>query len=304
VVDYQTEEGKTWDGWGTCLKPSYEPIIVARKPCEGSTTDNVLKYGVGGLNIDGCRIPTDDYLYQHGNSNGTVGGFSVGVFAKAEKGENASTRLGRFPSNVILTYDETDKDEVCGGMPSGDRNGSIAKNYDMHNMVYGDYGKCNTFEAYEDSGSAARYFYCAKATLRDREEGCENLEDQMFHRVNSGGLENEERFKPVPRKNVHPTVKPTMLMQYLVRLVTPKGGTVLDPFNGSGSTGKGAMYENFDYGSGYKYIGIELTDTYLPIAKARIENADKTLAAEKERLSFEFSDTVERVEETGEDEDW
>ena len=281
-----------WEGWGTCLKPSYEPIIVARKPCEGSIIDNVLKYGVGGINIDGCKF----------------------------SGEDSTERdsRGRFPANVILTYDESDKDEVCGGMPEGDRNGSISKPYDMNNLVYGDYGQCNTFEAYEDSGSASRYFYCAKATIRDREEGLEEIEAQSDF-VKGNGLGRVCEFCGAPqlkpelckcpvkswvmpkRKNIHPTVKPTMLMQYLVRLVTPMGGTVLDPFSGSGSTGKAVMYENLDYASGYKYIGIEITEKYLPIAKARIENADKTLATEEDRFTF---DGIVTTEETVDGEDW
>ena len=124
-----------------------------------------------------------------------------------------------------------------------------------------------------DEGSASRYFYCAKASKRDRDEGLDGFEEKKGIRVNAP-RENED-VKTLPRKNVHPTVKPTDLMQYLVRLVTPKGGTVLDPFNGSGSTGKAVMYENADRNADYKYIGIELTEEYLPIAKARIEFAEK-----------------------------
>lgn len=225
-VDYQTDEGQKWDGWGTALKPSYEPIIVARKPCEGSCTDNVLKYGVGGINIDECRVGNETI------KGGTMPKMRAGdcfcdFTVGAERLERKGT-TGRFPSNTIFTYDETD------------------------------------FEY-------ARYFYCAKASKRDRDEGCDSLEDKMFHRANGGGgLEDDYKFKPVPRKNIHPTVKPTSLMQYLIRLVTPKGGTVLDPFNGSGSTGKAVMYENKDRGAGYKYIGIELTEEYIPISIARI----------------------------------
>lgn len=314
-VDYQTEEGRKWDGWGTCLKPSYEPIIVAKKPCEGSTTENVLKYGVGGINIAGCRLAYEDTPnpatnplyrkqngYKHDKTNAEeTAKNSVTGFATSK---NPANDLGRYPSNTILTYDENDRDEVCGGMPEGGRNGSISKPYAMNNMIYGDYGNCKTFEAYDDSGSAARYFYCAKATLRDREEGLEELV------VQSGSVKDSEleRVCELPnRKNIHPTVKPTMLMQYLVRLVTPVGGTILDPFNGSGSTGKGVMYENLDYGSGYKYIGIELTEEYLPIAKARIENANKTLVdiQEVDDSAFGFDTVTENVGDAVEDgEDW
>lgn len=254
-VDYKTEEGKKWDGWGTALKPSYEPVIVARKPCEGTCIDNVLKYGVGGMNIDECR---------------------VGDTERTEV-----TVSGRFPSNTILTYDDSDYDEVCGGMPVGGKNGSITKDYRdcRGDIVYGRYSDTvRHWDAYADSGSASRYFYCAKASVTDREEGLESLKDGIFRRVradksddNPTGLNKEGRFAPVSRKNIHPTVKPTSLMQYLIRLVTPKGGIVLDPFNGSGSTGKAVMVENRERNADYQYIGIELTDEYLPIAKGRIE---------------------------------
>ena len=245
-----------WDGWGTSLKPAYEPIIVARKPCEGSCLDNVLKYGVGGINLDDCRIPTEDYVYNHGNSHGTVDSFSVGNFGRSIKRENKSTELGRYPSNLILTYGDTDEDEVCSGMPN------------------------------ENGISASRYFYCAKASQRDRDEGLEQFDTHTTGELQGGRKEGSAgsimqnadggtRVNPyagtgAPKKNTHPTVKPCELMQYLVRLVTPRGGTVLDPFNGSGSTGKAVMYENRDRDAEYSYVGIELTEEYLPIADARI----------------------------------
>jgi site-specific DNA-methyltransferase (adenine-specific) len=258
-VDYQTAEGQQWDGWGTTLKPAYEPVIVARKPCEGSCVDNVLRYGVGGINIDECRVGVEERSYKGAGS-------SPQKIDNHEKGDTGICMLdgsgkdleftvnGRFPANVILTYDDTDKDEVCGGMP----------------------------ETAEES--ASRYFYCAKASKRDRDEGLEQFEDRPLAYSNRAQAELkrgniEENLKAGGmnsiqiRKNTHPTVKPTELMQYLVRLVTPKGGIVLDPFNGSGSTGKATMYENRDRNAGYKYIGIELTEEYLPIADARIRYA-------------------------------
>jgi site-specific DNA-methyltransferase (adenine-specific) len=134
-----------------------------------------------------------------------------------------------------------------------------------------DYRDDNT---YSDSGSASRYFYCAKASKKDRDEGLDTFEDKKFYSTlntkNGSGERLDGGTTPI-RKNTHPTVKPTELMQYLVRLVTPNGGVVLDPFNGSGSTGKAVMYENKERSKNYKYIGIELTEEYLPIAKARIE---------------------------------
>lgn len=256
-VDYQTAEGQKWDGWGTALKPAYEPVIVARKPCEGSCVDNVLKYGVGGLNIDGCRVPHDEEckIIKKQNEINSIIQQSGRYKDTLELKPN-----GRFPSNVILTYDDTDFQEVCGGMP----------------------------ETSEES--AARYYYCAKASKRDRDEGLENIQ-ATADTTKGNGLNRICEFCGAPqlkpelchcpvkswvlpkRKNTHPTVKPVDLMQYLVRLVTPPNGTVLDPFNGSGSTGKAVMYENRDRNAGYKYIGIELTSEYLPIADARIKYA-------------------------------
>lgn len=235
-----------WSGWGTALKPSFEPIIVARKPFKGSLVDNIIKNGVGGLNIDECRIETKD------NLNG--GGYNKKGTSKKKK-DNATSfytpvmnkdfiqPTGRYPANTILTYDDTDYDEVCGNFP-------------------------NT-----NNGSASRYFYCAKASKKDRDEGLEK---------------DGDRKNTTPKKNNHPTVKPTNLMQYLVRLVTPNGGVILDPFNGSGSTGKAVMYENKEHDKEYKYIGIELTEEYLPIAKARIEHVNNEQKKKEQLTIFDF----------------
>lgn len=247
-----TKEGKRWDGYFSALKPSFEPVIVARKPCDGTLTDNVLKWGVGGLNINECRVENTTEDLGRNNKVKSYGGVTIGNSSTPPLDQRGRIE-GRFPANMIFTYDDSDFDEVCGGLPSGGRNGSITKRYDMNNQVYGDYGKCNTWQAYNDSGSAARYFYCAKATTRDREEGL----------IGKDGK----------RANIHNTVKPCALCQYLIRLVTPKGGTILDPFMGSGSTGKAAMYENNDRAAEYKFIGVEMTAEYLPIAEGRIKYA-------------------------------
>ena len=275
-----------WNSWGTALKPSFEPIIVARKPFKGSLVDNVIEYGVGGINIDECRVGTKGGTKKDTstcNNNNLVYGNGLNG-GKVEQINN-----GRFPANTILTYDETDFDEVCGGFPNTKGNGNIrhnnnnGKNYNC----YSNYGNCDT-KGYEDSGSASRYFYCAKASKKDRDEGLENF-IATTDKAKGNGLDRICEFCGVsqltpelchcetkswitkPKKNTHPTVKPTELMQYLVRLVSPDGATILDPFNGSGSTGKAVMYENRERNKNYKYIGIELTEEYLPIAKARIE---------------------------------
>ncbi len=275
-----------WQGWGTTLKPAYEAIIVSRKPLEGSCIDNVLKYGVGGINIDECRIGTEERTYKGAGAspqkldNHEHGDTGVGML-DGRGTDLEFTVNGRYPSNVILTYDDSDYDEVCGGMPVGGQNGSLNKEYKTTNQVYGDYKKPKQpFQAYTDEGSAARYFYCAKASNRDRDEGLDcfdvgqctggggGIGDYLTDVNSCSGKFGSEK---APHRNTHPCVKPTSLMQYLVRLVTPKGGTVLDPFNGSGSTGKAVAYENFDRDADYKYVGIELSDEYLAISDARIK---------------------------------
>ena len=124
---------------------------------------------------------------------------------------------------------------------------------------------------YNDSGSASRYFYCAKASKKDRDEGLDTFSQEKVNDGRNTPIDNAYQRGETLRKNTHPTVKPTELMQYLIRLVSPNGATILDPFNGSGSTGKAVMYENKERNKNYKYIGIELTEEYLPISKARIE---------------------------------
>ena len=262
-----TEKAKQWDGWGTQLKPSYEAIILARKPVEGTIVDNVLKYGVGGINIDDCRVVMAEndkklYINKRKSFAGTEGEkyhnnicFNSSPQLSVEE-QMKNVDKGRFPANTILTYDDTDYEEVCGGFPQS-KGASSQNNYSNGSIYRGQSlnESATKLEGYRDwyndDGSAARYFYCAKASRRDRDEGL-----------------------PKDMRNVHPTIKPVALMSYLVRLVTPNGGTILDPFNGSGSTGKAVMWENRDHNKGYKYIGIELTEQYLPIAQARIEYAE------------------------------
>lgn len=211
------EEAKQWQGWGTALKPAYEPIIVARKQLKGTVAQNVMKYGVGAINIDECRVETESQTHD----------------------------IGRFPANFI----HDGSDEVTSKFPSTEAGGSLSKEYQDNAPLYGDYGMKPTFESYGDNGNASRFFYTAKASKKDRDDGL---------KIN---------------KNIHPTVKPTELMQYLVRLVTPKGGVVLDIFNGSGGTGKACMFENRERNADYKYIGIELDIDYCKISEARIDYA-------------------------------
>lgn len=266
-----------WQGWGTCLKPAYEPVIVARKPFKGSVVDNIIKYRVGGLNIDECRIPTNDDLARINRTDN--GMFGIGKNNNnAQKCKELGIEYGdRFPANVITDGSE----EVAKGMPN------TTSNYDENNrqeteihrrnndiLTYG--YKQRVAGGFNDSGSAMRYFYSAKASKKDRDEGLDAFE---LKKTTDGciraNVETARKFgaNSALRKNIHPTCKPTELMQYLVKLVSPKGATILDPFMGSGSTGKAVMFENRERDANYKFIGIELTDEYLPIAQARIEYA-------------------------------
>ena len=281
--EYQIKKASNeWNGWGTALKPSYEPIIVARKPLEWSCTDNVIKYWVGGINIDECRV-----WFVNDNENTLRPTWNSQYFGTYNNKNSVwwSTD-GRFPANTILTYWDDDKEEVCWWFPDTKWQKTNSPLLDIRGNNYNN-AKKNLDIAYErwynDEWSASRYFYCAKASKRDRDEWL----DKEWEKVNDGRntpIDNPFQRWETLRKNTHPTVKPTELMQYLVRLVTPNGWTVLDPFNWSGSTWKAVMYENKDRNKNYKYIWIELTDEYLPIAKARIEYAINAVEEKEEWL--------------------
>ena len=275
ITTASTDLAKQWQGWGTALKPSFEPIIVARKPFKGSLVDNVIEYGVGGINIDECRVGNKHFEIKNGEYDEPTNN-AFGHIKKTPKEYD-----GRFPANTILTYDETDFEEVCGGFPDTKSNGGKTSMPKMNSKSDGiniyNFGLKNApriennYVAPCDSGSASRYFYCAKASKKDRDEGLDTFNEEKVNDGRNTPIDNAFQRGETLRKNTHPTVKPTELMQYLVRLVTPNNGIVLDPFNGSGSTGKAVMYENRERNKNYKYIGIELTEEYLPIAKARIE---------------------------------
>ena len=238
-----TDAARHWQGWGTALKPAMEPITVARKPLIGTVAENVLAHGTGALNVDGCRVaPTGEQLGGSHVSTKTDGWdrpwkhdaeHIAAMRAAWAEADRKATELGRWPANLI----HDGSDEVTGLL-----------------------------------GDAARFFYCAKASKADREEGCEGMDaihrangnkwtDQDY-RVSSG--ERPPSAESGPRRNHHPTVKPTDLMRYLCRLVTPPGGIVLDPFTGSGSTGKAAVLE------GFGFVGIEREAEYVDLARARI----------------------------------
>ena len=218
-----TDEAQQWNGWGTALKPAHEPIIVARKPLIGTVAHNVLTHGTGALNIDGSRIGTE-VRTDTIKENGFGPNFMDDNWKPSGK-TYEKTVQGRWPANIIL-------DEHTAGL-------------------------------LDEQSDASRFFYVAKASKRDRNEGLEGLEARTASEMTG-------RKEGSARQNFHPTVKPTALMEYLVKLVTPPNGTVLDPFTGSGSTGKAAILNGFDF------IGIEMTEDYLPIIQGRLEHAKST----------------------------
>ena len=259
-----TEAAQQWQGWGTALKPALEPITVARKPLgEKTVAANVLVHGTGAINVDGCRIPgIKPQVTQGINTNASS--FNV---AK-ERRISGEPNEGRWPSNLI----HDGSDEVVGLFP--DVNGIVgASRQGGDKSIFNGGGhqqvaKQKIVGGSKDSGSAARFFYCAKASKKDRDEGCEGLAEREAIKFDGGEFKSASTVATDRKaKNNHPTVKPTALMRYLCRLVTPPEGIVLDPFMGSGSTGKAAMLEDF------QFIGIERDEEYMEIAKARISAA-------------------------------
>jgi len=250
-----TEGHSEWEGFGTALKPAHEPIVMARKPFKGSVAKNVLKWNTGGINIDDCRI---------GEELITTNGYGINGFVASEN-YKPSSHIGRFPANIIF-------DEEAGILldeQSGYTKTKSDKNY-KHNKTNSDsdiFKSRGTYTPREDEGGASRFFYCPKPSKKEKEEGLENLESKLLSRVNKGGLENDPRWEPKLRKNTHSTVKPLKLIQYLIRLVTPIGGITIDPFFGSGTSGKSALKEDNDY----KFIGIEKEKEYFDISVERCQ---------------------------------
>lgn len=227
ITEPATPEAYRYKGWGTALKPANEPIVLARKPLEKGLTvaENMLKWGVGGLNIDESRIGSEQRTY---SINGAIKGANFGNKANQPASEREhATVQGRWPANVLL-------DEEAAAM----------------------------------LGEPSRFFYCAKASKRERNAGLEGMPEKETHRLGSGvgrtDGKNSDNTRPAFDKNNHPTVKPIKLMEYLCRLITPPGGIILDPFMGSGSTGVAAK------AAGYRFIGIELEAEYCEIAEKRI----------------------------------
>lgn len=259
-----------WDGWGSALKPSHEPICMARKPLVGAIAVNVEAHGTGAINIDACRVHADDA--QGGEY--TVKRFAPGASVvkdgnwKQEVEFRGEMKVGRWPANVI----HDGSPEVLKQFP--DAPGQLADARTdaapQGNAVFGAlaYISKRPEHRVESDKSAARFFYCAKASRADRNEGIGGG-DAPAVETEATMRDRETADWPARNGNYHPTVKPTELMRYLARLVTPPGGKVLDPFMGSGSTGKGCMLEGFDF------VGIDMTPEYVAIADARISFALK-----------------------------
>ena len=275
-----SDQAKQWQGWGTALKPAMEDWWLCRKPLEGTVAANVLKHGVGGLNVDGCRV---------GSSKSVPGGRSsekrhcyagcLGTNTEGTSGRDPN--IGRFPANLI----HDGSDEVVAMFPATEkapdpRPGGVLDESASKGLIDFKQGSRATLPVVRgDCGSAARFFYCAKTSQEDRDEGCEGLLDGVIARscqaqaeakrgnvvVAEEGAFNKARLA----RNHHPTVKPTELMRYLCRLITPPGGILIDPFMGSGSTGKASMLE------GFRFIGIEREPDYFAIAEARIRTAQQ-----------------------------
>ena len=270
-----TKGNSPYEGWGTALKPAHEPIVMARKPFKGSVAKNVLEYGTGGINIDECRVGYEDtpnpatnpkYRQTQDYKMPEPGQESKGSVSFTS-GKNGINTEGRFPANIIF-------DEEAGKIldeQSGTSKSSPNKwEGDNNAQIYGKYDKGIRQSTYSDTGGASRFFYCPKASKKDRDAGLNSFETKSTRKWTDSGMKTTGSGNPRQEtgKNIHPTVKPTDLMSYLVRMVTPKGGTVLDPFMGSGSTGKASVREGMDF------IGIEREDEYMKIAKTRIQHEE------------------------------
>lgn len=285
-----------WEGWGTALKPAWEPIALFRKPLVGTVDANLAAHRTGALNIDGCRIETDEVLAggaeklwsHYRDDKEPVRGRPLrearrnqasddarNTFGKGLAGSKAvgETDLGRWPANLL----HDGSDEVVRAFPDSDGQqgdlGATGRNRPTK-TCFGDMGPPLPHMARNDAGSAARFFYCAKASRADRNDGLDGFEERPL--LWNSGAQSPGTFQADGTKkaaqNNHPTVKPTTLMQWLCRLITPPGGLVLDPFAGSGSTGRGALLE------GFSFVGIESDVDYAAIAKRRIEGASPLFA--------------------------
>lgn len=260
-----TPAAKQWSGWGTALKPSHEPIILARKPLSApNVASNVLQWGTGGINVDGCRVGTAD------NTGRLSGSHNKENWRMGSDHESGSHPSGRWPANTLLSHAEScaesgetwDCEEDCPVLLMDAQSGNGASRF---------------FTVFEPE-AIDPFVYQAKASRSERNAGCEGMEERTadpYGEHRGRRMEDKSRIDGKPAKkaeNFHPTVKPLALMRHLVRLITPPGGIVLDPFNGSGSTGCAAVLE------GMRYVGCEQDADYVAIARARIAHWEREAA--------------------------
>jgi site-specific DNA-methyltransferase (adenine-specific) len=296
-------EAQQWEGWKTALKPAHEPIVMARKPFKGSTIDNVLEHGVGALNIDATRIPTDDVIVCGAGTNNTFNKFNAennidgpGTGNKINPGQPKwqQDEQGRFPSNVLGEIPDYQKYFYCPKVSRAERHcGFEQKNIPTTSGgMYDNHGTGKMYSIGTDmkttnnqTGSLGRMKDAyAKGSLDHIPTDSSGMFDNHYNgegqgtymATKKGSLDQREKIpgqhwgerqlgaNDKVKGNNHPTVKPVELMKYLIKLVTPEGGRVLDPFNGSGSTGMAAVE------LGYEYTGCELDPNYVEIAERRI----------------------------------
>ncbi len=266
-----TDAARQWEGWGTALKPAWEPIIMARKPLTGTVAANVQEHGTGAINVDVCRIEASGRPHRvcHGEARPS------GIYGDGAAGSHAEgvTNEGRWPANVVL-------DEEAGAMldamtgevgAAAPASGPTRSGYNVSGSLAGyRNGTDKPASFHNDTGGASRFFYCAKASRSERDAGLDAVEhrqrDEGRKEGNPGG-DNPRNRGVHAVANSHPTVKPIALMRWLCRLVTPPNGLILDPFTGSGSTGCAALAE------GFRFIGIEKEPEYAEIARRRLEAA-------------------------------
>lgn len=254
-------------GWGTALKPANEPICLARKPLEGTVAQNVLKWGTGAINVDAGRIegkPRTTHaagnIRTQDNLNGIMGGgMPLGSYPSA---------AGRWPANVIFDEEAAAMLDEQSGYLHGAGNKNLSHPKASPSFGIGNCGPRIPKIVGDNGGGASRFFYCAKASKSERNEGLEGMVEKEKKTLGNYVNPSEGRTASKsgsPSANYHPTIKPIKLMEYLIKLITPPNGTVLDPFMGSGSTGVAAKR------LGFNFIGIEREAEYVEIAEKRIE---------------------------------
>jgi DNA modification methylase len=302
-----TAEAARWEGWGTALKPAHEPVVVARKPLQGTVAGNVLVWGTGGLNIDGCRVGTEGSTPRGlGEQGQRIGDARHGFRTHAGPRIRSDTQ-GRWPANIVLdgaaaaALDQQSPAERGAAAPASGPTHSGPRSSRAMAGAFNGRGDAMP-EFYADKGGASRFFtqadfgpddwpfvYQAKPSKRERNAGLDGLPEQPSATAqgmgitqvtaNSWGDKDQTVYeRTTAHSNHHPTVKPVALMRHLVRLVTPPGGTVLDPFAGSGTTLVAAVLE------GMHAIGCEMTDEYLPIIRGRVAWAEQQADAEQPTL--------------------